>query len=635
MVRQVLPGASVPALARVLIWCLILLVCIARLVPLTPDLPSLGLDASWRYGLEQALSQGLVPGRDLMFTFGPYSSVYTRSYHPATDTLMLLASTYLALSYTAILGLLMAGGQRRILLVWLVIIAGLVYVPDTLLFSFPLLLALLVFTWHRQPRTAVDARQGTAQLAVALLFMPLGLLPLVKGTLLLICVLLVILCATYLYAQRFRAQALACIAAPALALPLFWLAAGQPLSALPDYLSSMFAVVGGYTEAMAYPGVVRESILFILAALALLLAVWRTPGLHRHARLFLLLVHAAFLFMAFKAGFVRQDGHAVIATTALLMAVASAFLLAVTRTSLAAAVLALLAWQVTDHHYHQTTPYSLARSIGTTFASAWSGAGMRLQERDWPRRQSDANVASMRQQAALPLLSGSTDIYSYNQSFLIASGNQWQPRPVFQSYSAYTPFLAEANRAHLLGARAPGHIFFTVETIDERYPTLDDGPSWPALLTHYAPRGMYGKTLLLQRQVAATQPAGTAATTMHQFGEVVRVPAGQKLQFVQLDIRLNWFGRCVAFLFRPSRLRMTVTLKNGEQKQFRMVSGMAKAGFLLSPLVENTQEFAELYNARQDNPKRVDAFRIDTADNHMAWLWHARYRVTFPAGFPA
>ena len=41
----------------------------------------------------------LVLGRDLVFTFGPYSSLYTRNYHPATNTLVMLSSLYLALSY--------------------------------------------------------------------------------------------------------------------------------------------------------------------------------------------------------------------------------------------------------------------------------------------------------------------------------------------------------------------------------------------------------------------------------------------------------------------------------------------------------------------------------------------------------
>jgi hypothetical protein len=633
MALPVLSRAYGTSLARGLIWFLVIVVCVARIVPFSPDLPSIGLDASWRFGLEQALSQGLVPGRDLLFTFGPYSSVYTRSYHPATDTLMLLASTYLALSYAAVLGLLMVGSYRRILLAWLIIIAGLVYVPDSLLFSFPLLLALLVFAWHRQPGAAADVRQGASPLAMFCLFMPLGLLPLVKGTLLLICVLLAVLCAAYLYAQRFRAQALACIAGPLVSLPLFWMASGQPISALPDYVIGMFAVVAGYTEAMAYPGVVRESILFVLAALVLLLAIYRLPALHRHARIFLLLVYAAFLFMAFKAGFVRQDGHAVIATTALLMALASVWLLAVTRMVLCAAVLVLLAWQVTDHHYHRTTPYSLAQHIGTMFSTAWSGAGMRLREPHWPQSQSDANVASMRQQAVLPLVSGSSDIYSYNQSFLIASGNQWQPRPVLQSYSAYTPFLAEANRAHLLGKHAPDHIFFAVETIDERYPSLDDGASWPVLLTHYVPRGTYGNTLLLERHpVLAPSSRIAAIDAEYRFGDEVPVPAGNKRQFVQMDIQLNWLGRCVAFLFRPSQLAITVTLANGEHRQFRMVSGMAKAGFLLSPLVENTEEFAALYNVGPENSKRVVSFRIDTADKSMAWLWQKAYRVSYTAG---
>lgn len=59
-----------------------------------------GLDNSWIFGMNQAIAQHLAFGRDIIFTFGPYASVYTKEYYPATDLLMLLGGTCLALSYT-------------------------------------------------------------------------------------------------------------------------------------------------------------------------------------------------------------------------------------------------------------------------------------------------------------------------------------------------------------------------------------------------------------------------------------------------------------------------------------------------------------------------------------------------------
>jgi len=41
--------------------------------------------------MNQAIAQGLSFGDDIVFTFGPYASVYTQLYHPATVRLMVVA----------------------------------------------------------------------------------------------------------------------------------------------------------------------------------------------------------------------------------------------------------------------------------------------------------------------------------------------------------------------------------------------------------------------------------------------------------------------------------------------------------------------------------------------------------------
>ena len=87
--------------------CILMLVVLVAFVPLAPKLPAASLDASWALGLNQALAQGLSFGKDLIFTLGPYSSVYTKAYHPATAFLMLGGSLYLAYSYWFCLVLLM------------------------------------------------------------------------------------------------------------------------------------------------------------------------------------------------------------------------------------------------------------------------------------------------------------------------------------------------------------------------------------------------------------------------------------------------------------------------------------------------------------------------------------------------
>src|SRR5690242_15377060 len=62
------------------------------IVPFSPKFPTIGLDPSWKYALNEAVTRHLVFGQDIIFTFGPLASAYTGMYHPATDWIMLCGS---------------------------------------------------------------------------------------------------------------------------------------------------------------------------------------------------------------------------------------------------------------------------------------------------------------------------------------------------------------------------------------------------------------------------------------------------------------------------------------------------------------------------------------------------------------
>ncbi len=71
----------------------------AVFVPFMPLMPSSGLDSSWKFAMNQAIAQQLNIGSDVIFTFGPYASIYTMVYHPTTDHLMMLGSCLISIGY--------------------------------------------------------------------------------------------------------------------------------------------------------------------------------------------------------------------------------------------------------------------------------------------------------------------------------------------------------------------------------------------------------------------------------------------------------------------------------------------------------------------------------------------------------
>lgn len=631
-------GATPAELIHLGLMLLVLVVVVAVFVPFVPTMPAPGLDPSWKWAANVAVAQGLVFGRDLIFTVGPYASILTRSYHPATDTMMMAGSLYLASVYWLCFVVLAQRAKRCWVMVFGTVFAVVMYAPnpwdlyqrDALLLSLPLLIAIQTFKAVKKGGGGL-LRGRWRTVAFGLTYSALGLPPLIKGSFIAPSLGTAILGAAYCFLSGQRWLAAICLLAPAVALAGFWLAAGQPIAGLPDYFANMVPISSAYMEAMALGGSVGDIAFYLIGGLAVLLAIALQP----HARLLLVCSSLLYLFMAFKAGFVRHDGyHAMIASTALVVAALLFPLISSgSRAAVPVVVLAVLCWVTFDVKYARPAPDWIGVEIARFYANAWQGLRARLTEPAWLARSYAAAAARLESMAGFPPLAGTTDIYAHEQSLLLASGNQWAPRPVFQSYAAYTPELASINRAHLLGPKAPDNVIFRVQPIDRRFPALDDGPSWPVLLERYRPIRLENNFLILVKRETATpgaEPqllAGGAAG----FGEVVNLPDTDGWIYAEIALDKTPLGRLAEIVYRLNELEVSIELRDGSKRRFRLIPGMARAGFLLSPLVENTAEFAMLYGEpARLRAKSVKSLAIATRGGGHG-LWRDRYRFRFSA----
>lgn len=616
-------------LPRVLITCLIVIITLAVFVPLSPSLPSGGLDPSWRYATNQAVAQHLVFGKDIIFTLGPYASIYTKMYHPATDHLMVFGSLYLAICYAAALVLLTSTAQLSWILIFgAILIGGFLPIPDALLLSYPLLLAIIVY----RITLPVDDTSRSSYTEVPLglfllLFSAVGLLPLIKGSLLPTFVATPIFCFIVLLYARKRVLAYCSLASPAIAVTLLWLLSGQPLIGLPYYLSRMIPIVSGYSEAMALSGGDPSEIpVYLVGAGAILFAVAAARNAPLWSRLFLCCSFVLFLFLAFKGGFVRHDGHATIAGSALVIAAAVLALVPFVRYSNTVFLLAVLAWAFIDQTYMSTSTSSFYRNIAGAYTGAISGLALRVSNPGRLKENFNQRVLALKDESHIPLMTGTTDIYPYDQSYLIASGNTWDPRPVIQSYSAYTESLAKINEAHLLGHQAPDNLLFKIAPLDGRFPSLDDGISWPVILNEYDPVALKdGMVYLAKRADRRGANVVNMSSGVHRLGETVPLPQSSYPLLAEIDISPTLIGRLASLFYKPDKLDVIIDTEDGMRKTYRIIAGMARSGFVISPLVENTEDFLFLFaDAAYWNGKRVKSIRLAPGDNSSI-VWRSEY----------
>lgn len=609
---------------------LLLLTAICVFVPFYPLMPEAGLDQSWKYGMNQAVAQGLAFGREIIFTFGPYSAVYTKMYHPATDSLMLTGGLWLGVTYGCALLYLTRKAPWAMALAICAVLAGLMYLRDPLLLSYPLLVGIASLSLADSHEREPSHRWLTLAFAAAL-FSSLGLLPLVKGSVLILCGAIALLTLALFAARKQWDLAATATISIFVSLVFFWLLSGQLLSDLPRFLFSMFPIASGYTEAMAFAGRTSQIVLYLIFAFALLVILVRHEHLDPRDKLFSFCLFFLFLFVAFKAAFVRHDGHAIIAGTSALIAALLFLLTFKSKRYHIVLIPALIAWAHIDSQFVRTSTESFSSGITSTFRTAWQGIRNRVSNDAWLRDEFETANRRLSSDAGFPSLEGTTDIYSFNQSHLIASGNKWAPRPILQSYSAYTPSLVDKNREYLVSRNAPDNIIFTVEPIDGRLPSLEDGASWPALLNNYRPFSQKNNFLFLSRHVTdpvTLEPLSTTETS--RLEETVNVPNSGELVFVKLELKQTLLGRLTTVLFKPPQLKISLNLANGEKKEYRIISGMANSGFLISPLVESTDEFAALFGDSRPLPdKAVKSFSVATAG--ASNFWKDEFEVQFEA----
>jgi hypothetical protein len=550
-----------------------------------PRPPTGGLDPSWTQVISWAYLSGKHFGHDVVYTFGPLGFLITKLYAPSTFPLVL----GFTLMFGGTLGVATAAvlsrrpGPERILLLGAVI-WGLLVESQTVFFLAGLLL--LVLGTDEEPRS---------HLVLGLLLSALmALTGLAKHTVLVLGLAAVVCTDGYgLLSMRRWPVCSSVFAVTGLA---GWMASGQPLAGLPEYFRTGIEVVRGYDAAVQLSTSSALPMIYLAAVAAMLIpiAVRAWKGMDRQVGV--LLLYCAFeLFVAFKHGFVRANGHKTIAfggsvliLSVMLAAAAHSLSIRTARTLLAAPVVLALVWATNPYGRVHTSLSEKARGLATVLTGQAAATY---------HAQFEYSRDSLRRELPLPGISGTVDVYGWQQAAAFAHDLDYRPRPVFQGYLAHTQPLIDLNLSYLRSDEAARTLLFDVGSIDDRYPSLDDGALWPEIISRYRQVDTTEDFLVLRRR---ERPLAVSITALEQtraaFGADIPIGSDSPVVWADIDFTETTVGKVISAAFRPPIIRIRVQLVTGEEKEYRLVPAMAGAGFLLSPLIETREQFSALLN---------------------------------------
>ena len=615
--------------------------CLLTILPWAASGYGFDLDQSWAIALHVAFANGFQFGKEFVYTYGPYGFIQIDIYHPGTYAYLFALRFLIAMAVWAGLFKLVRHcvACRRGAVAFLVPV--LLFFPNMAAwmeyFQFIVIILPLVIYFYLSKRLGPTLVLTTATLALA---------SLVKHTYLFLGVFFIILITIDELFKLKRTPQVAILYA--VFVWIFWTIADQELTNFSAYITNGLQIVSGFSRAMGIAGSLDEVILYALGTglflLLLGLVEWRS---RRWWGMLPILGLSAVFFITFQGAFTRHDSHA-------LQAFFNVMPLALIFTAVLWSQIAHSSWQWSKKlKLTGTVFWSVCFAIllamsytiqnryldfdGGYVTNALKSTTHKIDpaiEMITGKNNFEANVqlnkGRVRESNLLPPTSGTVDLYPNEIASIFAYDLPYQPRPVFQSFAAYTDKLARLNAEHLTSPDAADSILFDLNPIDGHLASFEDGLSWPELLTRYDITNLEGRYLLLER---STQPRQYDLESLDRqsvaLGEWYEVPDNSEPVWAELKLEPNLWGKLAAAALRLPDLFLEIETADGIQIEYRAIPDLLDTGFLISPVLSTRWDFLALAATDWEQrlvTQKATKFRIvDGGIN--SWLYPATYQV--------
>ncbi|WP_320535197.1 hypothetical protein [Robbsia andropogonis] len=645
-------------------WGLMALAFFSQMLPNIAVQTVTGIDGSFPYTLNRFAFGGLQFGTDLIYTYGPLGFLLR------TEDI----GHHLIISYAfwivlfSVVSLLLAhkvqssGNLAVTGALFLLTFVFVRYIDQERAITCTVIFLLLVFFDTQYRRNSLIAA-GVLTSIGAMLRFPIG----IECT-----AMIAVSCLVPFKAKRIAGNAVTAALAVAGSFVIVWVLLQNKPSSIWPYLTTSMQIVSGYSVSMSRARELEwDSLLWFLASIAIVLAM--TCQLSQKAKIaHAALVSACTLFMGWKHGVVRYDGH-------ILALISISFFLGLT----------LVLIRFTDGNSASSGPTSASVPIQRSVPSSHGVMGdvvmalllgmlcftqneglkssgiatgrapifskFALQSmggvRDeafptwnslqrlvhYQRYKAEIAAHSATQlvnyqltPAALALIGGApVDVYSSDLGLIAANRTLfYDPKPVFQHFNAFTSTLDRLNADFFSSNRRPAFLLTyhdslgSTSGVDDRHQFFDDPITLPRIINDYspayfesdqrqAPVGILKYSPAVSPRLSALTLQGTVATGWNKAVALPTLPASAIL-YAKVDIKTPFLSKIKNLLFRLSPIDIVYSLSDGTERRYRLMPTHAADGVWASPLIENYQQFYDMLSNQAPLVGSVEAIRFET-----------------------
>jgi len=587
-----------------------------------PEYPDVSLDPSWRIVLSHAFYHHFQFGPQLVFTHGPLGFLMGNTYDG--EHFWPLIGWQLARGAVFTLVILYSAKRLPVIARWIYftcfILFG-VYFEHTLHLAIVLLAGLGELRREQAPKSA----------ACVGLSLGLAFLSAIKFLTLLLAAPTIAIVGIYFWKKTWRKLAIVITGSFITGFLFIWVCAGQELANLPTYLVNSWRTSQSYGDAMAVEppagalvkglGVLTLCVLFLVSHFLLSEKSVRT-------KVEVLLI-GLYAFAVWKHGFLRADGHMggffigmlVLATwlpalhannerfsgfrwlLAGLLGAASIWGLdqaqTITKTNVWATYREKMTWNI-HHVIHWKS-----------FRESYDEETRKILDR-LPLRQIRKIVGD-----------ASIDVLGYEAAVVCLHRLNYQPRPVFQGYSAYSPELESLNLKYFQSKEAPAFILQKIQTIDGRLMSLDDADLLyvlPALYEFVV--GEDGYVLWRRRlETNRLEPGATPAvsTGLQKPNRPLSLAQfSNEPLWMEVDLRYSIKGFFRSFFYQPPIVELQLSDTSGKTSQYRIPLSQARNGFIINPIIEDLASY--LHFVGKERTRSVQSVVVATKPDQLKFF---------------
>jgi len=216
----------------------------------------------------------------------------------------------------------------------------------------------------------------------------------------------------------------------------------------------------------------------------------------------------------------------------------------------------------------------------------------------------------------------SVDILPFQISYLLAAGLNYQPRPMPQGYSAYTPALDALNANYMLAAKAPDFLLYSNHSIIFRNPGWDETQTKIGMLSRYAvadtvyileptARERTDTFLLLQKRPTALEmQLDTLKTITASVNQSISIPPSDGILLMYVDMQYSFTNRLKKLWLKPAFPKAELTYANDEKEIFHAPLPILKGGVMVQSRLSMQVDGLHLFGGTWPADNKVVSIRL-------------------------